>query len=143
MPILPALRRSAAVLGVLLVAATLTGCQPTGHPRCDALKAQVATADAQGYRVRCDASFSGQSNAGHSVLGWTEHSSHTVWMWPDKMLDNRVLRKVAWHEVGHVVWERQGHAGSQLQEERWADGYAYSRGAHRRCQLRHPTLELQ
>ena len=59
------------------------------------------------------------------MLGWTEHSSHTVWMWPDKMLDNRVLRKVAWHEVGHVVWERQGRTGTQVQEERWADGYAY------------------
>lgn len=115
----------ASALLALTVAASLGACQPTGNLRCDRLVRPVARASALGYEVRCDASFSGTSSAGQNVLGWTDHKTETIWLWPDKMKDDRVLRKVAWHEVGHVVWERRGYDGPQSNEERWADGYAY------------------
>ena len=117
-------RALAAVLA-LAVAGTLAACEPTGHPRCDALWGPVSRAESLGYRVRCDASFPGTSSTGQSILGWTDHAKRTIWLWPAKMRDDRVLRKVAWHEVGHAAWERQGRSGTQSAEEQWADGYAY------------------
>jgi len=119
------LRRAAYVALPLLVAGALTACEPTGHPRCDALVRQVVTADSFGYRIRCDATFPGTSNEGRSVLGWADHDSKTIWIWPNKITDDRVLRKIAWHEIGHVVWDRKGRTGTHDEEERWADGYAY------------------
>ncbi|MEQ1788182.1 MAG: hypothetical protein ABL966_14100 [Acidimicrobiales bacterium] len=115
----------AAVLLTLVVMTGLGACRPTGDLRCDQLVRPVARASALGYEVRCDATFSGTSSAGQNVLGWTDHKTQTIWLWPDKMTDDRVLRKVAWHEVGHVVWERRDYSGPQSNEERWADGYAY------------------
>jgi hypothetical protein len=114
--------RIALVLAVAL--SVVAGCQPTGDLRCDTLVVQRARAEALGYRLRCDAPFSGVSSSGRSVLGWTEHDTHTIWLWPDKLSGN-ALRKVAWHEIGHVVWDRKGHHGTQADEERWSDGYAY------------------
>jgi hypothetical protein len=121
----PRSRRSAVVVLALLVVGALAACQPTGHPRCDALTKQVMRAESFGYRIRCDASFPGTSNEGRSVLGWTDHDAKTLWIWPSKITDDRVLRKIAWHEIGHVAWDRQGRTGTQEAEERWADGYAY------------------
>ncbi len=118
-------KRIATALLALSVSGGLAACQPTGNPRCDALVGPVSRADSFGYRVRCDASFPGVSSTGQNVLGWTDHKTKTVWMWPNKMKDDRVLRKVAWHEVGHIVWTRQHRQGTQAEEERWADGYSY------------------
>ena len=117
--------RTAVILFVLAGVAGLTACQPTGNPRCDKLAAQITRAEELGYRLRCDAPFPGQANGGRLVLGWTDHSADTIWIWPERLVDNRALRKVAWHEVGHVVWERRHLSGTQTEEERWADGFAY------------------
>ena len=117
--------RIIAILFVLTSVAGLSACQPTGSARCDKLVAQISRAEGLGYRLRCDAPFPGQSNSGRLVLGWTDHSTDTIWIWPARLLDDRALRKVAWHEVGHVVWERRHRSGTQAEEERWADGYAY------------------
>ena len=92
----------------------------TGNARCDKLTAQIARADQNGYRLRCDAPFAGQANTGRLVLGWTDHATDTIWIWPERLVDSRALRKVAWHEVGHVVWERRNRSGTQAEEERWA-----------------------
>lgn len=110
---------------VLTFAAAISACQPTGHPRCDALKAQRAVAETLDFQIRCDADFPGVSGEGRSVLGWTDYKTRSIWLWTNKMGDDRVLRKVAWHELGHVVWDRKGLAGTQAAEERWADGYSY------------------
>ena len=117
--------RTALILFVALGVAGLAGCQPTGNARCDKLTAQIARADQNGYRLRCDAPFAGQANTGRLVLGWTDHATDTIWIWPERLVDSRALRKVAWHEVGHVVWERRNRSGTQAEEERWADGFAY------------------
>lgn len=119
------LQRSATIVIVIVAATVLAACQPTGHPRCDDLTRQRARADSYDYPIRCNATFSGVSNAGRSVLGWTDHDSDIIWLWPNKMTDSRVLRKVAWHEIGHVAWDRQGRSGTQAAEELWADGYSY------------------
>ena len=119
------IRHLAVVLATLALALGLGACQPTGNPRCDQLAAQIARAEALGYRIRCDAPFPGEASDGRQVLGWTDHDTHTIWMWPARLPDPRALRKVAWHEVGHAVWERHGWSGAQADEERWADGFAY------------------
>jgi hypothetical protein len=118
-------KRVAVALLALTISAGLAACQPTGSARCDKLQATLAQAESYGYRVRCDATFPGVSSTGQNVLGWTDHTTKTIWMWPAKMTDQRVLRKVAWHEVGHIAWTRQHRTGTQSAEERWADGYAY------------------
>jgi hypothetical protein len=118
-------RRIAVILISLVALGGLAACEPTGHPRCDALHKQVARAESFGYHVRCDPSFPAVSGTGRSIVGWTDHANKTIWMWPDRMPDSRALRKVAWHEVGHIVWDRQNRAGTQADEERWVDGYSY------------------
>ena len=110
---------------LVLVAVSMGGCQPTGNARCDKLTAQIARADQYGYRLRCDAPFEGRTNTGLLALGWTDHATDTIWIWPKRLVDDRALRKVAWHEVGHVVWERSDRSGTQAAEELWADGFAY------------------
>ncbi len=119
------LHRTVLAVLAVTVAGSLAACQPTGHPRCDRLTSPNAKAEAFGYRVRCNATFPGVSTSGKSVLGWTDHANRTIWLWPGKMGDDRVLRKVAWHEVGHVAWDRLKKSGTQATEEKWAEGYAY------------------
>jgi len=100
---------------------TLAACEPTGHDRCDRLLiAQHVEIEAHGWRLRCD-----PADAPH--LGWADRSTRTVWLWPDRMPDDRVLRRVAWHELGHIVaWER-GVDGTGQQAEEWADAYSWCR----------------
>ncbi len=119
------LRRPTAVALALLVGGALAACEPTGNARCDALGAQRVAAERLDYPIKCDAKVEGVANDGRSVLGWTDHENRTIWLWPTKMTDDRVLRKVAWHELGHVAWDVLGRKGTQADEERWADGFAY------------------
>jgi hypothetical protein len=119
------LHRAGLAALVLLASAAAAACQPTGHPRCDALVAQRVLADDLGYQIRCDPDFPGTSPTGRAIVGWAEHDERILWLWPDRMTDTRVLRKIAWHELGHVVWDRQGRTGTQADEERWADGFSW------------------
>lgn len=115
------------VLAVLAVI-PLAACEPTGHPRCDnLLGAQRFEIEARGWLLRCDPPASFHYDGGYQPSGWTDHKTRTVWLWPDRIPDDRVLIKTAWHELGHIVYGEHGYRGTQADEERWADGYAWCR----------------
>lgn len=110
-------------LALLLIGAATSGCQPTGHPRCDAIAFGARTViEDRGYRVDCDPGFSSWTGTRYTSA-WTEPGSHTVWVWPDsiRVLVNggstdALLLKTLWHEAGHTTG---------LSSECDADQYAY------------------
>lgn len=105
----------------ILLLLLATACQPTGSPRCDANPRALAVAEIERYVIDCTPGFTS------SVVGWADHDRRTLWVWPEKILSDKALTFVLWHELGHVVWERMGYDKPQATEEWWADGYAYCR----------------
>lgn len=94
---------------IVLAAFGVAACEPTGSERCDELKHAFgarAVAEAQGYRVDCTPGFEGRAPDGRLVVGWTEHKSRTVWIWPNRIKvthDDAGLLRVLWHEAGHTI----------------------------------------
>lgn len=119
------------VMGAALVAALAACQQPTGNPRCDRLlDPQQTGIEAHGYKLRCDPTFLPQADQTRPPtyeesirVGWHDPSTKTIWMWPDRA-DDPLLRKVAWHELGHIVFDERDPAADA---EWWADGYSWCR----------------
>lgn len=95
--------RSLLVLLVVAVFVTV-GCNDTHSARCnDVLLSQNTFLDKHGWRLECGAG-GGVKPDGTFARGWTDFATNTVYLWPDQMPDDRVLRKVAQHELGHVLY---------------------------------------
>lgn len=132
----------------LAVSILLTGaaCEPDGtpssnpgHPRCDGrIGAQWVAIEAVGWTLDCRGEFTPPGGE----LGWANATStaggavpRTVYLWPDRMPDDRVLRAVAWHEAGHVEQRRRGYVApartapvSEVRAwEQWAWWYSICR----------------
>ena len=100
----------------VVLATTFAACQPTGSTRCDAYWPPLAVMETQtAYRMDCTPGFPNKTPTGQNILGWADHGTKTLWIWPDGISD-RLLHKVMWHEVGHA----KGH-----HSEHHADAYAY------------------
>lgn len=114
---------------MLFVAAGLAGCQrPTGNGWCDrALGAQNEAINSHGWTLRCDPSAPDlQYDPPSWVQGFADPAKMVVALWPDRISSEPLLRKTAWHELGHVVFDDRPRGGSgQSYEEWWADGFAW------------------
>lgn len=108
------------VLAVL--GASLLACQPTGDVRCDRQWDILFEIEAEGWTIDCAPDFDNIAGSGpregQRLGGWADHSRSTVWVWPEAMPTNDQLRKLMWHELGHVVGNT---------DETDADIYAYCR----------------
>lgn len=122
-----AIRAVALVLIVLICTAVTCACQPTGSARCDQLVggfAPRAVIEQHGYRVDCDPGFSSWSESeGRYVSGWDDTSTHTIWIWPDRI---RVFANAGSPDAHllHTFWHEAGHT-TGLTSECAADRYAY------------------
>lgn len=113
----------------MAAAATTCACEPTGSTRCDNLAAAFparAIIESNHYRVDCSPGFSSW-NGERYVSGWNDPSTHTVWIWPDRIRvfvnsgsNDAMLLKTFWHEAGHTTGIGDGCAN-----EIKADQYAY------------------
>lgn len=106
-----------------LLAATLmvaaAACEPTGSLRCDKQYAELARAEAWGYKYDCTPPTSWEPH-----LGWADHEHRTLYVWAAG-LPIATLQAVMAHELGHVQWDRLGKTGTQTAEETWSDGFAW------------------
>lgn len=114
------------ILVLVAVVLTLTAaCNPTGSPRCDqVLPAQNAAIAAHGWTLRCDPDAPDlRYDPPAWVQGYADPSKMVVALWPDRIASDLVLRKQAWHELGHVVFDDRPRG--TVNEEWWADGFAW------------------
>lgn len=97
-----------AALALLALGLAASSCAHTGSTRCDrVLVGQATILESKGWRLDCTPGFSNYSaGEGRYVAAWTDRSHRTVWIWPGygNMTDDRVLQKVAQHELGHVLF---------------------------------------
>lgn len=100
------------------------GCDSTGSPRCDSLlPAQNAAIAAHGWTLRCDPDAPDlRYDPPAWVQGYADPSKMVVALWPDRIATDPLLRKTAWHELGHVVYDDRPRT---MNEELWADGFAW------------------
>lgn len=104
------MKRALTLLATLgLAVAVLAGCEAhTGSARCDRLLlGQAIILADHGWTLDCTPGFSNYSaSQGRYVAAWTDWQHRTVWVWPTygNMTDDRVLQKVAQHELGHVLY---------------------------------------
>lgn len=108
-------------LVALTVLATvgLTGCNPTGSPRCDnALGAQNQAIGQIGWTLRCDPEA--PDLAYHPpawVQGYADPQKMVVALWPDRIGnptgDEGLLRARAWHEYCHAIGNHTEQSADQ------------------------------
>src|SRR4051794_31046008 len=116
------------IAAVVIAVATVMGpCgpwQPSGSPRCDqVIPAQHYEIEAHGWKLDCN--DHNEFAWPQGVTGWADSGSYTIFIRQSHIDDDRVLRKIAWHELGHVVFGERHITG--VNEEWWADGYSYCR----------------
>ncbi len=104
-------RRTIAVLAVCAIwLGILAACEPTGDVRCDDYWGPQVHIERNGYRLDCTPPFEGRANDGRLVAGWTETSTRTVWMWPDRHRSPALFRRSLWHEAGHTYGYDEWHS---------------------------------
>ncbi len=120
--------RAGTIIGGAALAAgsVLAACEPTGVARCDTeLVAQRAFAKAKyGARITCKPHGDLEPESA-AVLGWADHKNKIVNIWAAQIKDNRVLKVVASHELGHLEFEKQKREGTKAQREDFAWKYAW------------------
>lgn len=124
----------ALVMVVLAIALAVSACQPTGSTRCDSvLVPQNVSIGDHGAVLRCDPSYDPDEPATAIFIVQWNRERPIVWLWPDRIDDDRVLRLLAWIGDGEVVAHARGmvpatyKAGVPASVAVWAGHYAWCR----------------